>query len=258
MKPTTHLDYLNNNIKIPLIQSLIWLKAIAFILICHKKMANAGSFLYKIASMKKKWAFIFFGWVLILPVWAEEQSPLPAGSPAGKPAFPTEITLPKNLMRQIEKEYPGARIAGSKDYCPEFEKSVLAYSEGKKGPWSYGALKGYFNDDKLDDYSLIIRFKNEYRWLAAIRNSAQNEPFYQITFLAPPVIPEPGFDEKPVEGSKEKICGGVFSLTAGNTLYQYEGNQQRFYNPYPSPGIVSDGSAIYYYWKAGKWEVFGY
>ena len=160
-------------------------------------------------------------------------------------ARPAQVTLGADLVRLLNQRYPGFRLAAKKDYCQNFEGENLPYV-GRDRQWAYGALKGDFNGDQLDDYALIINAGRGYLWLAALKNKGV-EPAYEITEFGEPFIRS---DRIPATKLKGKICDGLFVIGGPGGL---EG-----LNPSDYFGMENASSATQFYWKEGKWAETGH
>lgn len=154
------------------------------------------------------------------------------------------VEPPADLVHLLQEKFPGSRIAGKGDYCKDFDRQVVRFA-GRDGKWSYGLVQADFNGDKLDDYSVIIRFGKSYRWLGALRAGGTGNS-YSITDFGLPIIPSE-FNPTP-HSLNGKICDGALVV----------GDAKELGNQFPFVGIESAGSAIQYYWKDGQWVQTGY
>lgn len=159
-------------------------------------------------------------------------------------AKPAQVALTKELVSFLNHRHPGFRLADKKDYCRNFERENLPYV-GRDGQWSYGALKGDFNGDRLEDYALIIKTGGRYLWLAALKNKGP-EPAYEITEFGEPFIRS---DRIPATKLKGKICDGLFVIGGPGGLERI--------NPFDYFGMENASSATQFYWKDGKWNETG-
>jgi hypothetical protein len=164
---------------------------------------------------------------------------------------PAEVKLPQDLLDFLHQKYPGFRIAEKKDYCSNFPSYFQFVSPNR---WSYGALSADFNGDQLEDYSLIIKSKNKFLWLAALKNKKGKVP-YEVKVLGPPMIWGETTQKKEV---RNKICDGVFLMGDAHKIGPSEKDKEKGSNPYPYIGIENASSAIQFYWKDGDWHQWGY
>lgn len=162
---------------------------------------------------------------------------------------PVALELPQDLVNVLNQKYNGFRVAGKEDYCEGFDKQVLPFAAGKR--WSYGAIDGDFNGDRLHDYTLIIQHKKKYIWLVAIKNNPSKIPPYLLKELGEPVIRSERIPDK-FEKMGSKICSGALKATRTEEGFSFVDV------PYDFVALENDASAIVYYWKNGQWHETDY
>lgn len=163
--------------------------------------------------------------------------PLESAPPESSPE--TVVSLDPVLKRALKKRFPGYRLASKKDY-PDYLRGDLCPA-GPGHQWSYGALKADFNGDGLDDYTMIVRHRRLFLWVAALREGET----YRIEAFGPTVVEHE--DSRPVK--TQKRAGLLLTIGPPGGLAQ----DAIPLNPFPCIRLVGDGESIEAYWKNGAW-----
>lgn len=166
-----------------------------------------------------------------------------------KPPAPSQVALPKELLKTLDQVYPGFRMAKKKDYCMKDliqHLQLAGVNPGEK--WAYGALRQDFNGDKQEDYALIINYQDKFILVGALKSNNPNQP-YQVGTLAPAMVA--AGERTPMHEVSSKICEGVLKV----------GPSWSFANKsYPSPylGMFNASSAMIFYYQDNHWIRIGY
>jgi len=170
-------------------------------------------------------------------------------------------SLDPDLIKVLQKRYPGFRLAEKRDYCGFLrdEPEVLAYRRTK---WSYGALKSDFNGDKEDDYAMIVRAKGRYLLLVALKTYDDPREAYRIKNFGQPHIgwrhtPEELWDRPEPEPhlKKGQVCDLLLVGPPGGLV---KGFFKIPLNPYPYIHLVGDGEGWEIHWTNSEWKEVSY
>lgn len=159
---------------------------------------------------------------------------------------PKVLSLPQALKKNLEKKYPGFRIAEKKDYCPNYLKQHLQMAvSGKDEVWAYGLLSQDFNQDKAADYALILEYQGKFILVGALKKS--KSPGYDLKTLSPALVaPGERTFKRDIVGN---ICSGL--LVVGPSWPDLD-----ILTPYLA--MVNASSAMTFYYQKGQWQETGY
>ena len=152
-----------------------------------------------------------------------------------------KITVPEDLLDQIQKKFGDFSIASKNDYCSQFKQMHDRVVDHKI--WSYGVLADDFDQDGLMDYSLIIRTKEtlRYVWVLAMRTTHLRRN-YLLTDMGWPSLRHFNQTSYSFDG---KMCEGAMVLDKPAVGY--------IDNRYPPLiGLEAHGRSTKVYWRDGE------